>query len=106
MPYVVAPHLPSKRRLAVVAEEMRVLGPPTIRAWWDGEKWIALEGSHRLAAASQLRMTPEIEELDLGDEIDHDFSDVLSRSVSDVLEYLSDSAAYYRFDALRRGTSR
>jgi hypothetical protein len=106
MPYVVAPHAPNRAHFARVAEEMLVLGAPTIRAWWDGEKWIALEGTHRIAAASRLGMTPVIEEFGLGDEIDHDFEDVLSRSVSDLVEHLRDSAAYYRFDELRRGTSR
>jgi hypothetical protein len=46
---------------AKVLEEMRVLGSPTIRAIETAHGLIALEGGHRLAAAEELGLTPEIE---------------------------------------------
>ncbi len=54
MSTIVAPHEPEPAKLAKVIDQMTRLGSPKIRAWWDGEKWIALEGSHRLAAAKAL----------------------------------------------------
>jgi hypothetical protein len=57
---VVAPNKPVGLHLEAVQREMRTRGAPTIRAWWDGEKWIALEGSHRLAAAHALDLTPYV----------------------------------------------
>jgi hypothetical protein len=43
-----------------VIEEMKVLGPPMIRAYWDGEIWHAREGTHRLRAAKFLGYVPII----------------------------------------------
>jgi hypothetical protein len=37
---------------------MRVLGPPTLRVIDCGDYYQALEGSHRLAAAHRLGLTP------------------------------------------------
>jgi hypothetical protein len=39
---------------------MRVLGPPTIRVVDCGDHYQALEGSHRLAAAHTLGITPRL----------------------------------------------
>ena len=44
--------------LAHVIGEMRRLGPPRIRAHFDGEVWFAREGTHRLRAAKALGITP------------------------------------------------
>lgn len=41
-----------------VIGEMRRLGPPRIRAFFDGEAWYAREGTHRLRAAKALGVTP------------------------------------------------
>ena len=41
----------------VVAEMMR-LGPPVLRAHYDGEMWHAREGTHRLRAAKLLGLAP------------------------------------------------
>jgi len=48
--------------LEKVKDEMRVLGPPKIRAIWceDRGVWAALEGCHRLHAALELGLEPEI----------------------------------------------
>lgn len=49
--------------LSLVCDQMRTLGPPTIKAVWVEVlgAWVALEGSHRLAAALSLGLTPEID---------------------------------------------
>jgi hypothetical protein len=54
--------------LADVVTEMRSLGAPTIKAIWDEGNgcWIALEGCHRLRAASELGLTPEIDAVEYG----------------------------------------
>ena len=48
--------------LARVVEQMRLMGPPTIRASWDevGGLWHAHEGTHRLRAALVLGMAPTL----------------------------------------------
>jgi hypothetical protein len=44
--------------LDLVVERMKVLGPPRIRAHFDGEIWHATEGTHRLRAARILGIVP------------------------------------------------
>lgn len=102
MTYVYAPHEPDAEHLADVIEQMRTLGAPTIRAVWMGEYWLALEGSHRLAAAHALGLTPIIEELSYLDEIDHDCEEVESKEVGDLVEYLTpdNRTPTYDFDDL------
>lgn len=41
-----------------VIAEMRRLGPPRLRAHFDGEVWHAQEGTHRLRAAKALGVAP------------------------------------------------
>ena len=55
---------------AAVTEYMREHGAPTIRAWWDEceRAWVAVEGSHRIAIALDLGITPEIE--DVGESVE------------------------------------
>lgn len=55
--------------LLEVIEEMNVLGAPTIRVFNTGDSYIALEGSHRLAAAEALELTPVFVELSEDDEM-------------------------------------
>lgn len=45
-----------------VINYMRTMGAPVIRAVWVElyDMWAAIEGSHRLAAAQELGLTPEI----------------------------------------------
>ena len=58
-----------KAHLAQVTAQMRELGPPTIKAFYDHGNgiWIALEGCHRLRAAESLGLMPEIEEIEVED---------------------------------------
>jgi hypothetical protein len=60
MAYIVAINSPDAGHLAEVIDAMRSLGAPAIRAFWTGEIYVALEGSHRLAAAQVLGLTPII----------------------------------------------
>lgn len=56
-----AKHEPDPAHLKDVVEEMRELGRPTIRCVdWRGELY-AIEGSHRLRAAFDLGLVPNIE---------------------------------------------
>jgi len=57
---VYAKHLPyyDSGHLGEVIEEMRLLGRPEIRIVQYGGEFYALEGSHRLAAADYLGITP------------------------------------------------
>lgn len=50
------------KHLDEVVEEMRVLGPPRLRAIWLEDKgmWAALEGCHRTRAAARLGLEPII----------------------------------------------
>lgn len=59
-----AKHEPDPAHLKDVVEEMRELGRPTIRCVdWRGELY-ALEGSHRLKAAFDLGLEPNLIVLD------------------------------------------
>lgn len=96
-----APNKPVGLHLEAVRREMEARGAPTIRAWWDGQAWIALEGSHRLAAAHALRLTPVLVAMQLDDVLDdHDFQDVAPHAtVRTLVAYLTDSCRgpSYRF---------
>jgi hypothetical protein len=100
-----APNGPERHHIVGVLAEMRERGAPVIRAWWNGDAWIALEGSHRLAAAHELGLTPEIVPMAEHERIDHDFEDLADFSVRAVVEYLTASnlGPAYRFDGLERG---
>lgn len=81
MPRVVtvyAPHEPDGSKLGLVSYRMSKLGPPTIKAWWDRRllAFIALEGSHRLAAAAALKVPVTILKVVLEDMVCHDFQDL------------------------------
>jgi hypothetical protein len=56
---VYAIHKPEADKLAQVVTEMRALGAPTIEVVDCGDHYQALEGSHRLAAAAELGLTPK-----------------------------------------------
>jgi hypothetical protein len=60
MTTVYAIHETEADHLAEVIAEMRALGAPTIRVVDCGDHYMALEGSHRLAAAAELGLTPEL----------------------------------------------
>lgn len=61
MTTIYAIHGTDAEKLEAVIAEMRVLGTPTIRVVDCGDHYMALEGSHRLAAASALDLTPMLE---------------------------------------------
>lgn len=60
MTMIYAIHAPFADRLEAVKMEMAVMGAPTIRVVDCGDYYMALEGSHRLAAAHALGLTPEL----------------------------------------------
>lgn len=70
MTTVYAIHGPEASKLEAVISEMRVLGAPTIRAIDCGDYLMAMEGSHRLAAAAALGLTPDFVVFEQDDEID------------------------------------
>lgn len=85
-----APHAPNRKRLTEVVSDMARLGPPTIRAVRDGNVYFAIEGSHRIAAAHRLGMTPIIKEIAMTDRVRHDFDDIGDRNtVAEIVAYLS-----------------
>jgi hypothetical protein len=106
---VVAPNKTFPTHLADVKKEMETLGTPTIRAYWDGEKYIALEGSHRLQAAKELNLTPNIEEMRLKEWLkNHDFPDIKEKaSTNRILDYLKygthPGSKYINFEDLPQG---
>jgi hypothetical protein len=57
---IFAIHPPEPERLEKVTREMRLLGPPTIRVVDCGDRYQALEGSQRLAAAHALGVAPRL----------------------------------------------
>lgn len=62
-------HAPTDR-LASVISEMEFMGAPTIRVVDCGDHYIALEGSHRVAAAHALDLMPVLDIFAQDDEID------------------------------------
>ena len=60
MTTIYAIHAPTPNRLAVVTAEMQTMGAPTIEVVDCGDYYQALEGSHRLAAAHSLGLTPTL----------------------------------------------
>jgi hypothetical protein len=100
----VAPNPVDKAKLLEVQEEMKKLGAPKLRAYFDGEKYIGIEGSHRAAAAKNLGLIPEIQEVNLKQwAMPHDFTDIKEKaSVARLLDYLDygthRGARYYDFD--------
>ena len=82
--------------LQAVKAEMETLGAPTIKAVWMEcwGVWAALEGCHRLRAAAQLGLIPEIEEIEYSDEITTDdigMSDDFGGDVWTIGEIASDA---------------
>jgi hypothetical protein len=61
----------SPEHLAEVIEQMKTLGAPKIHAVWMEcyDHYAALEGCHRIRAAKELGLTPEIIEVDYSDEM-------------------------------------
>lgn len=64
MTTIYAIHAPEAEKLTEVMATMRELGAPTIRAVDCGDYLMALEGSHRLAAAAELGLAPKLDILE------------------------------------------
>ena len=60
MTTIYAIHAPEADKLSQVIEQMKTLGAPTIRVVDCGDYYMALEGSHRLAAAHSLGLMPQL----------------------------------------------
>lgn len=67
---VYAIHAPEAAKLADVVADMRRLGAPTIEVVDCGDHYMALEGSHRLAAAHALALIPNLTIRDQDDMLD------------------------------------
>lgn len=80
--------------LETVKAEMQDLGAPTIKAVWMEcyGAWVALEGCHRIRAAAELGLMPEIDEIEWSDTIKTD--DVVPGSFADTwtIEQICDDA--------------
>lgn len=80
--------------LEAVKTEMQQLGAPTIKAvWMDAYgAWAALEGSHRIRAAAELGLVPQIDEVEWSDTATTD--DVVPGSYDDTwtIEQICDDA--------------
>ena len=70
MKTIYAIHAPYEDRLPHVIAKMKELGAPTIEVVDCGDYYMALGGSHRLAAASALGLKPALVVHDQEDEID------------------------------------
>ena len=70
MTMIYAIHSTNADHLATVTAKMETLGAPTIRVVDCGDHYIALEGSHRIAAAHALGMEPILEIYDQDDVIE------------------------------------
>ncbi|MDD3310972.1 ParB N-terminal domain-containing protein [Pseudodesulfovibrio sp.] len=83
--------------LREIINTMRGMGAPEIRVYHTGEMYLALEGSHRLAAAWELGLTPIIIEMEEDDEMpDHDVETygAEGNTVGTILEYVGAGAQY------------
>lgn len=66
---IYAIHKPDGEKLIAVRRVMEALGAPTIKVVDCGDYYMALEGSHRLAAAKSLGLIPTLEIYDQDDVI-------------------------------------
>lgn len=60
MPMIYTIHAPEAAKLEAVKAEMQTLGAPVIRVVDCGDYYMALEGCHRIAAAHDLGIDPEL----------------------------------------------
>lgn len=74
---IITPNPPDKKHLEKIKEQMKELGPPTIRVVDRDDHLVAIEGSHRLHAARDLKypvkakiVNPE------GFTVNHDFDEL------------------------------
>jgi hypothetical protein len=60
---IIALHGIDAAKLEAIKSEMLTLGAPSVRCVEAGGEWYAIEGTHRLAAACELGLVPEIVEV-------------------------------------------
>lgn len=96
---------PDADHLNAVTDEMLTLGAPTIRVVDCGDYYMALEGSHRLAAAHALGLVPELVILEQDEEIEpedydwcDDHRDVVTAGEAAGELFCPRSAVDYRFE--------
>lgn len=95
-------HCVAQEKLTRVIAEMRALGPPCIRVVNCGDFYMAIEGTHRIAAAEALGVAPlwyVLEQDDLVDssslDLDYLFGGVMYRAADLVDEvYSTHNGAY------------
>ena len=96
---VYVPNATNRDHLEEVKAQMETIGAPSIRVFCTGEAYIAIEGSHRVAAAHELNIIPDFIVVEESDVIsDHDLqclSDVVT--VAEILEYLGYTQYVYEF---------
>jgi hypothetical protein len=93
---IYAIHAPEADKLAQVIEQMRSLGAPTIEVVDCGDFYMALEGSHRLAAAAELGLAPILlihAQDDMLDVSKYDWYDGANWAVGGEIEYLAGEVA-------------
>ncbi len=92
MKTVYAKHLPyDDGHLGPVLDEMQLCGPPTLRCVKVSDTvWVALEGSHRLAACAELGIEPKLVVMQ------YDVSDYAPGRWGKILTMLP----YYQFDSV------
>lgn len=92
---VYAIHAPDADKLSFVSAQMGELGAPTIQVVDCGDYFMALEGSHRLAAAEKLGLTPNFVIHDLDDLINIESFDWYQNSVGqfESTQYLAGEVA-------------
>lgn len=87
-----------------VLGQMRSLGSPVIRAISSPYGWLAIEGSHRLAAAQELGLPVRIKDVGGQQVLRHDLQDLVSPCSSlELQEYLLqglDSAPEYCLEVI------
>jgi hypothetical protein len=86
---ILAPHKINKQsdHYKQVLAAMRQLGSPAIRAIWHGAYgWLAIEGSHRIAAARELGLPVAIVDVAGETTIEHDLQDIESPCSAEALE--------------------
>jgi len=101
--YITTPNRPDSRILSNVMWLMESMGPPIIRAvpaiGERVDRWIALEGSHRVAAAKKLGMAIIIRPMKLNQRIRHDVRDVYPKrtTVKKVVDALNECGQCVRY---------
>jgi hypothetical protein len=69
-------HKTDAEKLEAVKSEMLTLGAPTVRVVDCGDHYMAIEGTHRLAAAADLGIEPNLIILDQDDMVEADSLDM------------------------------